>query len=281
MLLRLRVTGFKNLYDVDIPFGPFTCIAGPNAAGKSNLFDAITFLSALADRPLLDAALSLRSRDNPGGDVRRLFHHVGSRYSTEMSFDAEMLVPGTAIDDLGQEAVATTTFLRYRLTLGYRESDATNARLEILREELQHIIKGDFVKHVTFPYGDEWKSTVLLGRRFAPYFISTETDSGQVYVVVHQDRGTGGRNRKIATRQLPRTVLSTANAAESPTALIARREMQSWRLLQLEPSALRAPDSFNSTDRIDERGHHLPAALARLAKLRVRRGKALSQEVNI
>jgi AAA15 family ATPase/GTPase len=43
MLVRLRVTGFKNLADVDIPFGPFTCIAGPNAAGKSNLFDAIIF----------------------------------------------------------------------------------------------------------------------------------------------------------------------------------------------------------------------------------------------
>ncbi|NJK82768.1 MAG: hypothetical protein HC912_02110 [Saprospiraceae bacterium] len=29
--------------DVDIQFGPFTCIAGANATGKSNLFDAIPF----------------------------------------------------------------------------------------------------------------------------------------------------------------------------------------------------------------------------------------------
>jgi AAA15 family ATPase/GTPase len=28
MLTRLRVTGFKNLFDVDVRFGPFTCIAG-------------------------------------------------------------------------------------------------------------------------------------------------------------------------------------------------------------------------------------------------------------
>ena len=86
MLIRLKVDGFKNLVGVDIPFGPFTCIAGPNAAGKSNLFDAIIFLSALADRPLLDAAASVRSQVGPGGDVRRLFHHVGDDYADEMTF---------------------------------------------------------------------------------------------------------------------------------------------------------------------------------------------------
>lgn len=43
MLTRLKVNGFKNLLDVDIRFGPFTCIVGGNGVGKSNLFDAIHF----------------------------------------------------------------------------------------------------------------------------------------------------------------------------------------------------------------------------------------------
>lgn len=46
MLTRLQIKGFKNLRDVDLHFGPFTCIAGRNGVGKSNLFDAITFLRA-------------------------------------------------------------------------------------------------------------------------------------------------------------------------------------------------------------------------------------------
>ena len=57
----LKVIGFKNLVDVDVYFGPFTCVAGVNAVGKSNLFDAIHFLSALADHSLIDAALSVRN----------------------------------------------------------------------------------------------------------------------------------------------------------------------------------------------------------------------------
>lgn len=49
MLTQLKVSGFKNLVDVDVHFGPFTCVAGANGVGKSNLFDAIKFLSAIAD----------------------------------------------------------------------------------------------------------------------------------------------------------------------------------------------------------------------------------------
>ncbi len=37
MLTRLEVNGFKNLFGFAIDFGAFTCIAGQNGAGKSNI----------------------------------------------------------------------------------------------------------------------------------------------------------------------------------------------------------------------------------------------------
>ena len=37
MLTRLKVNGFKNLVDVDVRFGPFTCVAGVN--GVDTLFE--------------------------------------------------------------------------------------------------------------------------------------------------------------------------------------------------------------------------------------------------
>ena len=266
MLIRLKVDGFKNLVGVDIPFGPFTCIAGPNAAGKSNLFDAIIFLSALADRPLLDAAASVRSQVGPGGDVRRLFHHVGDDYADEMTFEAEMIVPVDAVDDLGQVAKASITFLRYKLVLGYRRDDPSAGGLEVRCEELQHIVRKNARRHIKIPARPSWVDSVLRGRRSGQYFISTAARDSTVFVQIHQDRGTGGRNRQLPAKQLPRTVLSTTNAAETPTALVARRELQSWRLLQLEPTALRAPDPYRAPHRIDANGGHMPATLARLAR---------------
>lgn len=104
MLTRLKVNGFKNLVEADVRFGPFTCIAGANGVGKSNLFDAICFLSALAEQTLVEAARSVRDEDGHTTDIRSLFHRVGEQYASEMSFEAEMIVPPTGIDDLGQEA---------------------------------------------------------------------------------------------------------------------------------------------------------------------------------
>jgi predicted ATPase len=72
MLTRLEVDGFKNLLGFEIDFGPFNCIAGPNGVGKSNIFDAIRFLSLLADHTIVDAALNVRGTPETA-DVRELF----------------------------------------------------------------------------------------------------------------------------------------------------------------------------------------------------------------
>src|SRR4051812_41861428 len=113
MLTRLKVDGFKNLVGVDVRFGPFTCIAGANGAGKSNLFDAIRFLSGLAGSSLLEAALAVRDDTGKNVDVRSIFQRVGEHWGKKVSFSVEMIVSPHAIDDLGQSARATTTFLRY------------------------------------------------------------------------------------------------------------------------------------------------------------------------
>ncbi len=267
MLTRLKVSGFKNLVDVDIRFGAFTCIAGVNGAGKSNLFDAIQFLSFLADRPLMEAALSVRDAATQSGNIRDLFHRVGDRYIDRMSLEAEVIIPAVGEDDLGQPAQASITFLRYSLTLGYRGE--TNHRalgpLEILQEELVHINRGEAAKHLPFPHSaGKWRKTAVVGARRAP-FISTEQEGQERVISLHQDGGSSGRPLSRLATNLPRTVLSVSNAAESPTALLVKREMQSWRLLQLEPSALRKPDELMAPSQLATDGSHLPATLYRLA----------------
>ena len=268
MLTRLKVSGFKNLVDVDVRFGPFTCVAGANGAGKSNLFDAIRFLSALADRSLMEAAMSVRDEGGRTADVRSIFHRVGDRYDERMSLEAEMIVPREGIDDLGQRAEARITFLRYSIVLAYRGQGVREAAgaLELVSEQLTHIRRGEAAKHLVFPHkASKWRDSAVLGQRRAPFFISTEGDDSARVIKLHQDGGSSGRPLSRSAVKLPRTVLSAANAAESPTALLARREMQSWHLLQLEPSALREPDPFTAPSTLGANGSHLAATLCHLA----------------
>lgn len=269
MLTRLKVSGFKNLVDVDIHFGPFTCVAGANGVGKSNLFDAIAFLSALADRPLLDAALSIRDEGGRTSDVRGLFHRVGNTSDNRMSFQAEMIVPAEGRDDLGQPAHASITFLRYSVELAYRieGSGRSLGSLELLKEELVHINQRDARAHLPFPHTPAWRRSAVHGQRRGGHFISTEGEGPNRIIKLHQDGGSSGRPRSLLAENLPRTVISASNAAESPTALLARKEMQSWRLLQLEPSALRMPDPFTAPTRLGTDGSHLAASLYHLARL--------------
>ena len=289
MLTRLRVSGFKSLVDVDVRFGSFTCVAGANGTGKSNLFDAIGFLSALAnpENTLVKAASSIRNEEGRTTDIRSLFHHDGEHYAEKMTFEAELIIPEKGIDDLGQQAKAGITFLRYVLHLRYRpveENYVRGAGLDIVREELSYIRRSDANKHLWFKHsGKNWFNSVVLGRRTAPFFISTSEKPGDEgigescseggidnkhqenrIIKRHQD-GTGGNPLSHLAANLPRTVLSTCNAAESPTAFLAREEMCSWHLLQLEPSALRRPDDFVAPTHLGVNGAHLAATLHRLA----------------
>lgn len=271
MLTRLEVDGFKNLDRVDVRFGPFTCIAGPNGVGKSNLFDAIAFLSALADKPLMEAAMSVRGGDARRGDVRTLFRRVGGEIADTMKFAVEMIIPPEGEDSLGQPAKASMTFLRYELDLRFRSDPTVPAMgvLELVKEEMKHINRSEARKRLGFPHSKAWREKAIDGRRTSPY-ISTEVKGGQTLVSIHADAVRelgGGRPRRVPASSLPRTMLSSVNNAEEHrTLVLARQEMLSWTQLQLEPSALRAPDGLNAPQSIGPNGAHVPAALYGLAR---------------
>lgn len=61
MLRRLKVQGFKSLRSAEVTFPKLTVLFGPNAAGKSNVLDAIQLLSRLGtERTLMDAFEDIR-----------------------------------------------------------------------------------------------------------------------------------------------------------------------------------------------------------------------------
>jgi predicted ATPase len=185
-----------------------------------------------------------------------------------MSLEAEMIVPPTAVDEFSQVGEAKTTILRYRLVLGYRDLTAhpgsLTGELEILSEELDHIKKGDVPKHLLFEHSRSWRDTAVIGACRSP-LISTDIQGDMRLIKLHQD-GRHGRARQNVAETLPRTILSSGSANESPTVLCARREMSSWRLLQLEPAALRNPSELRDPTQIRSDGAFLAATLYYLAE---------------
>jgi predicted ATPase len=265
MLTRLTVKGFKNLVEVDLRLGPFMCLGGPNGSGKSNVFDAIQFLSALADKPLLEAAMSVRGAGEGARGIHNLFTAPGPG---EMRLEAEMLIPREGTDDLGQKAVASSTFVSYSITLRHQRTnpETSGAELILVAEDLHYFPKGQARANLPFPHSRSWRDSVVDVQRRTPYITTEKKDQFGV-ITLHQDGGGGGRPRRFVASSLPRTVLSTVNSQENRTAVIVRNEMRSWRLLQLEPSALRSPDDFQSPPRLSSKGEHLPATVHRLARL--------------
>ncbi len=198
-----------------------------------------------------------------------------------MNFEVEIIIPEAGVDDLGQAAQASSTFVKYGVSLRYKEDETARAlgSLELVREELSHITLGEAARHLPFGPSRVWRKRSVINRRRTPRYISTVGTDAHRLIFVHQDERSSGRPQKLLAANLPRTVLSAANSAESPTATLVRREMQAWRLLQLEPSSLREPDGFTAPVELASDGAHLPAALYHLAKASDRNGSDVYTEV--
>jgi predicted ATPase len=272
MLTRLRIRGFKNLLDVDLRFGPFTCIAGLNGAGKSNLFDAIRFVNLLTRHPLMEAVQMLRETKGRSPEPRSLFTSFQDYRAPELSFIAEMIVDREVQDDFGVPAEAAISTLRYELTFRLA-MEAGAERLELAGESLKHISLANARREIAFTKSAEFKASCITGRRTEP-FISTGLDGE---ITVHQE-GHGGR--KLPAPKSSRTVIGGMATSDFPTVLAAHKEMASWQTLLLEPSAMRAASSYQDSRYIDPRGANLPATIYRLQKQEARPGQVCTTLAN-
>ncbi len=272
MLTRIEVDGFKNLVDFSLDLGPYTCIAGVNGVGKSNIFDAIRFLSLLTDHTINQSALLIRSSEQDTGEIGDLFFSANGNTVNRIRFAAEMIVDRRVVDDFGRPGVPSSTFLRYEVAFRHdppSQSAGPLGGLVLEREDLRHIPSGLAAEKLRFPHiKQKFRNSVIYNKRRGSGYISTIGDgaSDPATIVIHQDGGSSGRARPAApAERAPRTIIGTENTAATPTILAARREMQRWRILALEPSAMRRPDKFTDEPGITPDGGHIPATLNQLA----------------
>ncbi len=119
MLTHLRLTGFKSFEDEEVPFAGFTVLVGANAAGKSNLLDAVRFLQGVAlDMTLADA---IRGRWEGGRQtwpgIRGGTADIALRGHEEFTIQSTWRLEGETIEHLlGVEVGPHPLLTRERLT---------------------------------------------------------------------------------------------------------------------------------------------------------------------
>jgi predicted ATPase len=261
MLTYIKINGFKSFHNFEMEFTPFTVIAGANASGKSNLFDALKLLGRLAQSDNLKKAFKEQR-----GEFIELFTLFGeNNYSTQMEFVVEMLVNKEVKDAWGNRADLKYTRLHYELiikrftnTSGIEDLAVAYEHLETLKHQ-----EDKWVGLIPKNKLENWRPKVVTGKRGIPYIL-TEIETSIPTVLVPQD-GTSGNKRRFPLNNAMRTVLSSFDTIEFPHVLAAKEEMRSWKFLEFNPEDLRQPTSKNNgEDVLSQSGKNLAGVLYRI-----------------
>jgi predicted ATPase len=260
VLTRIEIDGFKTFRNFALDVPPFLVVLGRNAAGKSNLFDALLFLGRLADEPLLEAARYTR------GDLVDLFHRrVDGARVDRMSFAVEVLLDRTVTDAFGDTSRVGHSRLRYAVTIELRATPRGH-RPFVTSESVTLIRQAD----------DQWitrfdrplrRVLAVYSTRSSPDLLRTDTSDQDRPKFKLYPQGRAGRPRELPASEATATVLSSLTTAnEYPLLYALKQELLSWRLLHLDPTALRSPDSFDDPDTLADNGAHLANSLRRIAQ---------------
>ncbi len=281
MITKIEISGFKTFRNFELILSPFSVIAGLNAVGKSNLFDALQLLSHLASFDLRTAFKDQR------GDAYELFSmNADGTYGDEMKFAVELLVDKEVKDAWGGIEQLKYTRLRYELEIKMKAERGIN-KLYVQHEKLIPIPKGtDKWLHTFIPSASKQENWIPKVRGGRVPFISTENKSNPdiskdsiVTINLHQDKGSHGRPRPAFA--LESTMLSSVTNTEFPHVLAVKEEMMHWQFLQLSPEALRQPSQkISSKDTLGSNGAHLAATLFRIKSESPETLKHISREMS-
>ena len=250
MIRRIAIRGYKSLQGIDLCLEPLTIVIGPNAAGKSNLLDAIGLLSRTAQGDLQSAFTEHRGEplrsftfDERGveGVIARGTVSFQIEVDVELS-DATIARVNRAITETreGHEparALVRERFLRYSLEVQLRTDSGI---LQVTDESLRALTRDLSEKQSRKPFLSKVES------RKGPERLSLRLER-QSHPFEH-DLG------------MDRTVVSLPHyAPHHPHVVALRHELSSWRTYYLEPEAMRRDSALREMTRLPHDGSDLAA----------------------
>jgi predicted ATPase len=271
MITRIEIDGFKSFKKFETDFTPLTVIAGSNASGKSNLFDALQLLSRLAEVDLRTAFGEQR------GDAGELFLKYDDDAAVDtISFAVEMLTDKKVRDNWGGEADLKYTRLRYEIKITRRLNEKGFEDLFVTHESLINLKQDEdkWIKIIDEERRNEWRPKA---ENKKVYYIGTDNQS----FIVPQD-GEKSNRRVFPATEAKQSVLSGFTTVAFKHILAAREEMRRWKFLQFNPEDLREPtrQEPNVSDTISHSGKNMAAALFRIKQEEAYRLVEISRKLN-
>lgn len=251
MITRIEIDGFKSFENFFVDLQPFTSLVGPNASGKSNLFDALKFVSLLSRLDIRQSMQGLR------GEPEELFRRTPSGTAHRMIFAVEVLLHRSGTDAFGTAYQVPAQRLRYELELGMLLSqDGVPKRVQVVKEKCRPISKAEdrdrkFLKGKNVNY-----------TRVGDFIrINEEKDA----IEVRQDgRQKHGRPLTLSLKEASRTALSTISTAEFPHLYALREALTNISFLEINPQAARMDNDRFEEQSLKPDASNLAAVLARL-----------------
>ncbi|PTM75890.1 AAA family ATPase [Cereibacter johrii] len=254
MITRLEIDGFKSFEKFSIDFTPFSAVVGPNASGKSNLFDAIQLISHLVELDVRSALLGLR------GEPEELFRKTPDGQCNTMSFAVELLLPPSGTDPFGVEFEVKARRLRYEITLEMRiGKDGGTSGIFVSREQCLRIKKSEdrseFVRRINNKLG--------YGGNIGDFLLTETDDNGAPIFKMRQDGGSG-KPRIIPARDASKSAISTIPNAEFPHLWAVRSFLSGINFLEINARSARSENDRFEQQTMRPDASNLSAVLARI-----------------
>lgn len=278
MLKRIRIQNYKSLVDVDLTLDTLAVLVGPNAAGKSNVLDALHLLSRLATSRTLKEAFNPPYRGTPLESFTfgpRGIHGLLDQETASLSIEVEIALSETVCARVNQQ-------IRDMQGIQPAHSDEPDTNtLALVREtRLCYRIDLDILpRSGILRVADEYLAA-----------LGTQNQSGELHDPFLKRvadrlhlRMEGQANPTSYARYLDHAILSLPlYPAHYPHLVAMRQELENWLFFYFEPrERMRATSPVKEVRHIGSMGQDLAAFLNTLKTMDERQFRAVEQSLHL
>jgi predicted ATPase len=255
MITRVAIKGYKSLSDVEVRFQPLTVIFGPNAVGKSNLFDVLGLLSRMVALPSLNQAFE----QHRGSPLEAFHFGEGGLDSLLNKPTAEFTIEVDV--QLNAEVINSVEYRIRQMREGLQDTEIDATRRRVLEPNLRYsltveILTGSGLLRVR---NEELLALRRDGepRRDRSPFIDRRMEAGRDRLVLRLE---GQAHPTYYDIGMDHTLVSMPlYAPHYPHLTAFKEEVSRWRFYYLEPERMRADTPLKEVENLNHDGSDLAA----------------------